>query len=160
MTVECWQQRVGLTQAIRTDEMGLVRRSPTRRRFPAPLTREEVLTAEKLWGGPDRLAWESQWQAIDTIANDLWSTPTGEADRARRLLVLLTYAVGNFKRQGNTVILPLPSRWALTPLPGRQSHEQFSTFLLIGRTSVRSSSVSDRPRSTAPQLPRRPPTDK
>jgi hypothetical protein len=80
-----------------------------------PITRKDVLAAECQWGGQDRLAWESQWLAINTIASDIWSTPSGDADRLRRLWIFLTYAVGNFKRQGNTVIFPLPSPWTLAP---------------------------------------------
>jgi hypothetical protein len=84
-----------------------------------PITREEVVAAERLWGRQDRPAWESQWLAIGTIASDIWSTPVDDLDRLRRLWMLLTCAVGNFKRQGNTVIFPLPSPWRLAPLPGQ-----------------------------------------
>ncbi len=83
-----------------------------------PITREEVLSAERLWGGPDPPAWESQWAAIETIVADIWSTSSSDTDRLRRLWVMLTYAVGNFKRQGNTVISPLPAPWRLASLPG------------------------------------------
>lgn len=82
-----------------------------------PITRDEVVAAEGLWGGQHRPAWESQWLTIGTIASDIWSTPVDDPDRLRRLWMLLTYAVGNFKRQGNTVIFPLPSPWRLAPLP-------------------------------------------
>jgi hypothetical protein len=84
-----------------------------------PITRDEVLYAASRWGKPNPLAWESQWLAIETLANDIWSTKVGDDERLRRLWVTLTFAVGNFKRQGGTVISPLPSPWSLTSLPGR-----------------------------------------
>ena len=95
------------------------RTPPEPSQMELPLTREEVLSAERQWGGQDRPAWESQWLAVETIAKDIWSTADGDADRFHRLWILLTYAVGNFKRQGNTSIFPLPSPWRLAPLPGQ-----------------------------------------
>jgi hypothetical protein len=84
-----------------------------------PITCEEVLYAAGQWGGRNRSSWESQWKAIETIVNDIWSTRPGDDERLRRLWVTLTFAVGNFKRQGGTVIFPLPQSWTLKPLPGR-----------------------------------------
>jgi hypothetical protein len=87
-------------------------------RLELPLTRAEVLAAEARWGNRMRAAWESQWSAIDTIARDLWRTRSSDASLRQRLWVALTFAVGNFKRQGNTAIHPLPAPWRLAPLRG------------------------------------------
>jgi hypothetical protein len=81
-----------------------------------PLTRAQVLTAERLWGGKNnRDAWQSQWEAISTIADDLWNTPSANTRQIQRLWVTLVYAIGNFKRQGNTGIFPLPAPWSFGP---------------------------------------------
>ena len=113
-------------QARTVPELGQVR---------LPITREEVLSAEHRWGGHDRAAWESQWLAIETIADDIWSTPSDDADRLRRLWIMLTYAIGNFKRQGNTGIFPLPSPWKLAPLPG-QSEPRATLSIPVNSTTV------------------------
>jgi hypothetical protein len=73
--------------------------------------------------------------AIDTIANDIWSTPSNDADRLRRLWIMLTYAVGNFKRQGNTGIFPLPSPWRLAPLAG-QSEPRATLSIPVSSTTL------------------------
>lgn len=95
-----------------------------------PLSRSQVLAAADRWGTDlrsnhvrknKRLEWLCQWQAIETIASDIWSTHPKDEERLRRLWVMLTWAVGNFKRQGGMVISPLPVPWSLAPLGGRFS---------------------------------------
>jgi hypothetical protein len=83
-----------------------------------PLSREQVLSAERRWGGDRRALWESQWHTVETFAGDIWSTPDADVDRLQRIWITLAYAVGNFKRQGNTTIHPLPAPWRLVQLPG------------------------------------------
>lgn len=91
---------------------------PSESEFRLPLTREEVLAAERRWGGAHRGAWVSQWSAIETVAGDIWRTSESDTDQLHRLWVSLAFAVGNFKRQGNTVIHPLPAPWNVAPLEG------------------------------------------
>jgi hypothetical protein len=100
-----------------------------------PVTREDVISAERRWGGEDRLAWESQWLAIETIISDIWATPASDADRLRRLWVFLTYSVGNFKRQGNTVIFPLPAPWTLRPL-SKQCEPKATLTIHVGNITI------------------------
>lgn len=70
------------------------------------------------------------------LARDIWRTAPQDTDRLCRLWVSLTYSVGNFKRQGNTGIFPLPSPWTLAPLPG-QAHHAASLTVPINGSSVR-----------------------
>ena len=83
-----------------------------------PLSRAQVLSAERRWAEDRRALWESQWQTIQTFAAELWNTPETSVAELQRRWIMLTYAVGNFKRQGNTAIQPLPAPWRLAPLSG------------------------------------------
>lgn len=76
-----------------------------------PLTTTQVKGAAAIWVKKrQRLC---QWAAIQAFAADLWNVPQTDADALRRLWVVLLYAIGNFKRQGNTVISPLQPPWRL-----------------------------------------------
>lgn len=101
---------------------------PPSEQLALPLSQSQVLAAADRWGinpprnhrrDEKRQELLCQWNAIETIATDIWSTRTDDEKRLRRLWVMLTWAVGNFKRQGGTVISPLPVPWSLAPLGGR-----------------------------------------
>jgi hypothetical protein len=103
---------------VRTNWAAL-KTGPSESEFRLPLTREEVLAAERRWGAANRCAWLSQWSAIETVAGDIWRTSESDTGQLHRLWLLLAYAVGNFKRQGNTAIHPLPAPWNIAPLKGQ-----------------------------------------
>lgn len=79
-----------------------------------PVTASQVRFASDAWGrGEDGKVRAALWQDIETLAGDLWAA-RGPA-QTNACWVTLAFAVGNFKRQGRTVMHP--SSISLAPAP-------------------------------------------
>ena len=70
-----------------------------------PITASQVRSAGAAWGqGKNGPARRALWLDIETLAGDLWAA--SGVDERNACWVRLAFAVGNFKRQGGTVLHP------------------------------------------------------